>query len=215
MRSFLVITVPAVDLALLNAAELRSAAGVVDNSFDAQLAAVGLSVARAISTECNVASGSGGAPTLKRERLTETFFQICTVDLVLARRHEVSISSIKENGTLLAETDYAVDVETGLVTRLGPCGPTRWRAQVLEVVYDAGFLQVPDDLKRVASDFVRGIWRESQRDPLLKSERISTPGVDEVERSYWVGPVPGQATLAAVPQALSGGLMRYRNEGIA
>lgn len=212
MRSILAVTTPAAAIGLLSIEELRAAAGIGDNSFDTTLTALGLAAAGAIAAECQIAIGAGAEPTLLRERLTETFYGVSGDGLVLARRHDVAVVSLTVDGTLLDAAQYLVDAEAGIIVRLSGATVVRFCAQTVTVVYDAGFATAPADLKRVAADLVRAQYREQVRDPLLKSERISVPDVRDVERQYWVGPIPGQASAGAVPDALASGLLRYRNE---
>lgn len=214
MRSTLAVTTAAADLHLLSADERRSAAQVSGSASDTVLDAMSLNVSAAIMAECNVAAGAGAEPTLKRETLTETFYSVSCCDLALARRHDVAITSITENGTVLAASDYLVDAEAGLLARLEGDLPRRWCASKVIVVYQAGFATVPADLKLAASEYIRSVWRAKDRDPLVKAERTTIPDVRETERQYWVGAVPGE-TDGAVPEAIGGKLKRYRNEVIA
>ncbi|MER9814291.1 hypothetical protein [Mesorhizobium sp. M0129] len=218
MRSFLAITEDAGDLALLSIDELRAAAGVTGGSQDTTLTALGLRIASAITAECNVAVGAsadGFEPTLKQETLTQTFYQVGADELMLARRHNVAISSLVEDGdTLTADDDFMVDPESGLVTRLSSNCPRRWCARKVVVVYKAGFETIPGDLKQAATDFFRYAYLESTRDPALKSEVVDIPGVERTERAWWVGSVPGQSFEGAVPDIVAGQLKRFLNPAI-
>ncbi|MGX9145931.1 hypothetical protein [Mesorhizobium sp. 128a] len=218
LRSFLAITEDAGDLALLSIDELRAAAGVTGESQDTALKALGLSVASAIMSECNVAVGSsadGVEPTLKQETLQETFYQVDSDDLLLSRRHNVAISSLVEDGvTLEADDDFMVDAESGIVTRLSADFPRRWCARKVIVTYKAGFETIPGDLKQAATDFFRFAYLESTRDPALKSEVVDIPGVERTEKAWWVGSVPGQSNEGAVPDVVAGQLKRFRNFAI-
>lgn len=211
MRRFLTISVPATGLALLSIDELREAAGVTGSADDARLLRMGLAVAAAITAECNVAVGSGGEPTLLRETLVETIYGVGVAELVLRRRHDVAIASVVEDAVTLAATDYAVDPESGLLTRLCSDIVTGWRAAKVVVTYQAGFATPPSDLKMAAADFVRLAWREKDRDPALKGREIDVPGVERIREDYWVGAIPGQAAEGAVPDVVAGQLARYRN----
>lgn len=212
----LTITMPADDLALLTDAEMRVAAGLGagDSSQDAALRALGLRVAASIMSECNIAVGSGGEPTLLRETLTETFRRVSKERLILSRRHEVEITSVVEDDIALTADDYEVDPESGLLMRLSDDESIWWCARLVTVVYAAGFDDVPGDLKQAALDFFRSSYMESSRDPLVKSERTDIPGVMEQERQYWVGSVPGQSNEGAVPDVVSGQLKRFRNMAV-
>ncbi len=56
---------------------------------------------------------------------------------------------------------------------------------------------------------------ERGRDPSLKSEVVVIPDVRRVERDFWVGPIPGQATESAVPEIVAGKLTRFYNPTVA
>ncbi|MER9710176.1 hypothetical protein NKJ13_07890 [Mesorhizobium sp. M0174] len=216
MLSVLAVTTPASDRSLLTQAERREAIGVTDSSQDTRLAALDLRLGAAIMAECNVAIGAGAEPTLLQETLTETCRRVDAAVLVLARRHNVEITSLIEDGvTLTNEVSFTVDPESGLVTRLSDDCPRRWCAGKVVVVYKAGFVTVPGDLKQAAMDFMRLAWAESKRDPALKSEVVDIPDVRRVERGYWVGSVPGQSSEGAVPDIVAGQLTRFRNMMVA
>jgi len=211
MRQILTVTTAATDLHLLTVDERRSAAGISDSSQDANLDALSLQIAAAISTECNVEASGTAVPTLKQETLTETFRAVCAPSLVLARRHAVTITSVTVDGTLLDPANYETDPESGIVYRLSNDIPCNWYARKVVVVYQAGFATVPSDLKMAASDFLRLAWQEKSRDPSLKSEEIEIDGIERTKRDFWVGSVPGGAGEGAVPAIVSGQLQRYRN----
>ncbi|TJV51152.1 MAG: hypothetical protein E5Y01_16325 [Mesorhizobium sp.] len=211
MRSFLTVTSPAADRTLLTIAEMCAAAGVTGNGSDADLQAMEAQNAASIMAECDIAIGAGAPPTLRKETLTETIYQAYGESLILARRHEIAINSIVEDGVTLLNTDFQVDPESGVVTKLCDDYPVCWSAKKIVVVYDAGFETVPGDLKKVAADFLRSTWLEKSRDPLVKSERVKVEGVDETEKQFWVGSVPGQSNEGAVPDIVAGQLTRFRN----
>ncbi|TIL30030.1 hypothetical protein [Mesorhizobium sp.] len=216
MHSVLVVSTPATDRSLLSQAERREAVGVTDSSQDAKLATLDLRLGAAIMAECNIAIGAGAEPTLLQETLTETCRKVDAAVMVLARRHNVEITSLIEDGvTLTKDVGFTVDPESGLVTRLSDDCPRRWCAAKVVVVYKAGFAAVPDDLKLAAMDFMRLAWAEKKRDPSLKSEVIDIPDVRRVERGYWVGSVPGQSNEGAVPDIVAGQLTRFRNMMVA
>lgn len=85
------------------------------------------------------------------------------------------------------------------------------QSELATVVYAAGFSTVPDDLKQAAVDAFRAFYLEASRDPLVKSERVRVDDIDEVERQFWVGAIPGQAGEGPLPATVTGQLQRYRN----
>lgn len=213
MRRNLTVTTPATSLQLLTIAEMRAAAGASDASQDDDLNAMGLRIAATIATECRVAIGSGGEPTLLRETLTEVIRQVNVDYLFLSRRHNVAISSIVVDGDTLTADDYEVDAESAKLTFLIDDVPVKWRANKVTVVYAAGFATAPADLKLAAMDFFRLAWQEKSRDPTLKSEEIDVPGVERVRKDFWIGTLPGM-TESAVPTVVDGQLQRFRVYGL-
>ncbi|TGT72912.1 hypothetical protein EN802_13620 [bacterium M00.F.Ca.ET.159.01.1.1] len=216
MRSFLTVTGAAGDLTLLTIAEMRAAAGLAvgDASQDTALQDMEAQNAAAIMSECNIAIGAGAPPTLRKERLTETIYQAYAENLTLSRRHEIDIISIVEDSVTLLDADFQVDPESGLVTKLCDDYPVCWSAKKIVVVYDAGFVTIPGDLKKVATDFLRTTWRERKRDPLVKSQRVRIYDVDETQQDFWVGSVPGQSVDGPVPDVVAGALARFRNQPV-
>lgn len=214
MQSVLTVTTPASNLVLLTLDQMRSAVGVTDSSLDAPLAKLEARIAAAIMSECNIATGAGGEPTLKQETLTQTFRFVDAEQIVLARRHGVTITSVVEDSVALSATDYVVDPEGGMITRLCSDMPTRWCALKVVIVYKAGFTTIPGDLKQAAMDFLSAAYRESSRDPFVKSEEIDIPDVERTKRDYWVGSIPGQSNEGAVPDIVAGQLKRFRNLAI-
>jgi len=213
VSSILTITARADSLQLLTIGEMRSAIGTTGSEHDVELTQWGLKIAADICSECNIAIGAGAPPTLLRETLTEVFRSVRSEVLMLSRRHEVTVSGITEDGTALAPSDYEVDPESGLVHRLSSDNRVAWRASKITVVYAAGFASnsIPRDLAHAASDFLRQVWRESDRDPLVKSERVRIDDIEEIERQFWIGSVPGQSNEGAVPDVVAGQLLRFRN----
>lgn len=223
LRPSLTVTTPAASLALLTVAELRAAAGVTDGSQDVTLQALGLSVAAAIMSECNIAIGAGGEPTLFRETLTETFYwpywpnRPNSCDLVLSRRHNIAVTSVTvdTDAPLVVNTDYRVNPESGILSRVNSGYPISWWGQTIVVVYAAGFVTIPADLKQAATDFFRATFNEAGRDPFVKEQETEIPGVERQRIAYWVGSIPGQSSEGAVPDIVAGQLKRFRNAVVA
>lgn len=211
MRSTLQIMTPAANVALLTIEEMRAAAGVSGNSQDAVLQIRGAAVTQAIMTECNIAVGAGAPPTLMQETIKETFYETRRVrDLVLARRHNVVIESAAIAGADIDVEALVVDPEAGIVGRLAGY----WSGSKIEIVYTAGFEEVPADLKAAALDAFRSASLSSTRDPFVKGETREIPGLETVRKDYWVGNMPGNSTADAVPAVVTGQLSRYRNSSL-
>lgn len=211
MSSILVATTAAADLQFLSIEELRAAAGVADDSRDAELAVLGLRVAAAISDTCHIRPAVGSVPTLLRETLTETFRDDCgQVQIILSRRHEITVSSVVIDGITIDASGYEVDPDAGLLTRLREDRPTVWRGNKVTVAYAAGFTVVPDALKRAASEFLRHLWLEGTRDPSVKAREVEIVDIDRTRTEYWAGSIPGQGGDNTVPDFVAVQLARFR-----
>jgi hypothetical protein len=211
----LVVTTPASDLSLLSIEELRALAGVSDGSQDADLRALGLRVAAAITSECNIAIGAGGEPTLRKETLTETIYSPRGWQISLSRRHNVSVTSISADGSLIDSSEWLVDSERGLISRVISGFPSSWWGQTFVIIYDAGFETVPGDLKQAAMDYFRALLAEAERDPFVKSMSQDIPGVMTETKDFWVGRMPGQEAAGVMPDVVAAQLKRFRNFAIA
>jgi len=152
----LTIATPALDLILLTLAEARAAVGVTDSSQDAQLEILRKRVSAAITAACRVASAGATPPTLRLEVVSDTYrLKSRHEALILSRRPVVTVSSVVEDGTTLAATDYEVDASAGLLKRLSGDEYTCWSCGKIVVAYSAGWETVPEDLKEAASKLAR------------------------------------------------------------
>lgn len=215
MRSFLVVTDPADDLALLTDAELLAASGYSGNSPDQpddELVADGLAAAAEIMDACNIAVGQGAEPTLLQETLTETFFDVRNETIVLSRRHKIEIDSVTRDGSVLSAADYFVDVESGVLLSVSGDKPAKWTASKVVVVYEAGFPDdaIPPVLKQAARDTLTTIRTERERNQYVKSQSIEINDIETVRTDYWAGSLPGQSSGPVSPATLST-LKRFRN----
>lgn len=210
--SVLTIPTPNTDRSLLTLAELRSLAGVTDNSRDVELQAMGAYVSAMITRACHVVVASIGAipPTLRFEPVTETFRHTeynTRETLALSRQPVTSIISVTENDKVLATTDYEMD--SGLLRRrsgnVRVCWPFYgWPTGTVEVAYEAGWATVPDDLKYCAIIFAQAQIAMGDRDPTLK--RKVTQGVSEYE--WWVSPADTMLPAAVTDMLELGGYVR-------
>lgn len=213
----LTITTPAESQQLLSQAQMRVAAGLASNdtSQDAALAEVGLRVAAEIAAHCGIAVGAGGAPTLNREKLTETFRVVEGFEmLVLSRRHDIAIESVTVDDIVLDAGDYEVEVEEGVLYRLLSDCQVRWYARKIVVVYQAGFGSVPPDLVGAATDLFRLRRSEGSRDPMVRAEETDVPDVLRERTEYWVGSVPGSSD-SGMPTSVASRLSRFANAPVA
>jgi hypothetical protein len=146
-------------------------------------------VAATITKACRIVTDGATPPTLRLESVSETFrFMSRNWDsslsngvrrnsLLLARRPIVAIVSITENDVVLTAADYEVDKASGLIYRLSDEVRCHWPGGTIIVVYSAGYLTVPDDLKYAAIKFVQYQLQLGDRDPFLQMK--STTGVSE------------------------------------
>ncbi len=213
MRSILQVTTPVTSNVLLTTAEARSALGITDGSRDADLTRLVSRISAVIFRACKIATDGVHPPTLLSEGVTETFRMQhsmhplygghgqmllngshLSTHLQLSRRRVSEITSVTQDGTVLADTDYEVEPAAAILYRLGLSTDLYWRTSwsqgVIVVEYTAGFTTVPEDLKMAAETWLRTLWRDGYQtpgaftDPLMKREEI--PGVRIWER--WVDP---------------------------
>lgn len=156
--------------------------------------------------------------TLRRESLSQIFWGAhdCVEALVLDRDPVVSIDSITLDDDAVAETDYRLDAESGLLYRLSDGYAHSWAwCKSVVVAYTAGYLlpgengrNLPAAIEGAVVKLVSSFWLSRGRDPLTKAEDI--PGVLRTE--YWVG-----ATGAAgeLPPAVVADLAPFRRPVIA
>ena len=197
----LTIVTPAPDYNLLTIAELRAAVGVTGNEQDAVLATLGAQISAAIAASCGVATASTAKPTLREEVVEESMrIRGCTQAIYLSRQPIVSVTSVVEAGTTLGASDYEIDGPRLL--RLSGDDVIDWALGKIIVEYTAGWATVPDDLKLAASKLAALVWAQNTRDPLARSERVRTEGVEEIQTDYWVGPINSAALPADVADLL-------------
>lgn len=202
--SILSVSSAASSRALLTIEQLRAVAGVTGNAQDAVLEDIGLRVSDQIAEFCRVA-GDGVTPvTLLRETVVETFRLNESVDsLLLARRFVSSVSSVVEDGVTTETDEYEVDPGAGILYRLYDDERVYWPAGKIVVTYVAGFATVPSALVTAAMRLVQLSLSQTSRDPLARSERIRTEGVEEIQTDYWVGPLDNAAIPSDVADLLS------------
>lgn len=201
------VVTPASERAILSADELRIAAGLAptDTSQDGRLHELGLRAAGAVAQICKIVSDGVTPPTLFSEVCRDTFRLPKSRDeLVLSRRFVTAVASVVEDGRTLAATDYEVDKSSGVMRRLSGDRHSCWSATKIVVSYTAGFTVLPEDAKHASELIVRNMIAQSERDPMVRRERVD--GVGETE--YWVS--VGEAD-SPVAMAVSSLLRRYTN----
>jgi hypothetical protein len=99
--------------------------------------------------------------------------------IILDRDIAPSITSVVEDGTTLAATDWELD--GSLLYRLSGDYRIQWRATVLQVTYAAGYTlltDLPQDIERACLIVLQAIHSSRGRDPHIRSE--SADGVGSV-----------------------------------
>jgi hypothetical protein len=112
-----------------------------------------------------------------------------------------SIAVLLDGVALDPAADFGLDQAAGLVYRLSE--PMCWQSTTsLVVSFTAGFLEIPDDVQQAVLDLCTMDNSGRGRDPMLRAQE--SPGLGRQE--YWVGGVPGGATI---PQDIAGLLNPY------
>lgn len=182
------VVTPADDLNLLTIEELRVAVGLEsdDDSQDAALETLGDKVSSIISAACLIIKDGVSPPTLLLEGCAEEV-RISRPQkyIFLSRRPIWQMISVTVSGTLLTQDiDFEVDLAYGKLTRLRDDTEICWDCGKVVVEYDAGYDDVPADLKAIAAQLASRYWASDGSDPLEK--RVDIPDVIEIDR--WVDP---------------------------
>lgn len=212
MGACLEIIAPAEDTLLASIEAMRVAAGLAadDDSRDDELEAIGERVSAEIVEACAIAVGSGAEPTLRQERVAETFTLCGDEVLILSRRHNASIVSVTENGTAVTLDDRSLDGEAGLLERWVDGRRSCWSAREVVVTYDAGFEDVPRSLEGAVVDLVRIRLSAAAVDPLVKGVTVDVEGIESVRTDRWVGALPGTGNVG-IPADIMARLERFVN----
>jgi hypothetical protein len=181
----LTVTTPAQDRTLLTLPELRGAVSQSGTATDADLQEIGDRIAGVVASYCKIPTDGVNPPTLRKERIVETFrLDRPRTRLILARHPVAAVVDAMENGIAVTAADYELH-PGGLLARLRSDRLAFWGCGKIVVTYEAGFERVPDDLKMAAIKLARLYWSERSRDPLVKSEAVP----DVLTTSYWVGSI--------------------------
>lgn len=144
--------------------------------------------------------------TLAKQTYSELFRLDGAIErIILSEYPVITLTSVTEDGVVLAATDYELDTDTGVLYRLCSDYRTCWTACKITVVYIAGFVlpgtaspavrTLPQDLEDAALRLIKAEYNARQRDPMLKSQDI--PGV--IAETYWVG-APSDDSAAMPPE---------------
>jgi hypothetical protein len=122
--------------------------------------------------------------------------------LPLARRPVVTVTAITLDGTaLVADVDYEVDRDTGLVFRLCADERVPWPAGgKLVAEYSGGYAllaDLPYDVERACVVLVTAYAAAAGRDPALRSESVA-----DIGSTTWLDPMNGGGGLPEPVRAL-------------
>lgn len=208
------ITTPSETEDLTTLATVKADLGITDNSRDDALNRYISDASAECADYCNTTFGLAG--------YRETFMEggDGTDKLLLARRPLVAVASVVENDkTLVADTDYRVDLANGLVYRLPKSTgwswtqgyafrPVWWYGGTIIVEYTAGYDlldNLPRAIERACLATIREVYYSAARDPQMA--RVNIPGV--IERTYSAARGDVSAD-PALPKAVTDLLERYR-----
>lgn len=170
----LTVTTPASSYDLTLLATVKAELGITDRAEDPNLTRWIKQASEAVAKYCN--------RVFAEETLTETFRLKSREDGLLLARFPVSaITSVVENDTTLAATDYelASDGGGGVLNRLRYERDWQWPIGKVVVVYTAGYALVTDlpyGVERAAILLVNQYRYAATRDPLLRSESTEGAG---------------------------------------
>ena len=148
----------------------------------------------ACARHCGRSEGFGRATVAQTER------DIYTDCIVLDRDINPTITSVVEEGTTLAATDYELD--GSLLYRLTDDSRTPWNAAKVVITYVAGYVlltDTPQDLERACIATLAAIHAARGRDPRIRSE--AADGVGSVS---YLDPKAGAEALPVEAAALLG-----------
>ncbi|QIG92882.1 phage head-tail connector protein [Bradyrhizobium sp. 6(2017)] len=190
------VTTPATKFNLIDVSTARSALSITDNSDDAALTAFVNRASDVIARHCR--------RTFALETVTEQFRPDKYLgELILSRYPVIEITSITEGADALANTDYEVANDSGIVSRLYGDRPCHWSRHKITVVYSAGFdlpTSAPDALQHACVQLVKSYYMSADRDPMVRSEMS-----DNISSASYFG---GSDHL---PPDVRGLLVQFRN----
>jgi hypothetical protein len=165
----LTVTTAATEFKLISASVAREALSI-DHGEDAALTKLIIRASDVIARECN--------RVFALETVTEQCRFTCRADhVILTRFPVVAVASLVENDTALVDaTDFEVDKQTGIVTRLRNDRAWQWPAlSKIVVVYSSGYdlpLSAPAALQQACIQLVKSYYIGADRDPIMRSETV-------------------------------------------
>ncbi|MCX5581328.1 hypothetical protein [Kaistia terrae] len=193
--------------ALLTLAELRTAAGFGVGGTDDEVTALGDGIALAVARHCGVASAGLAPPTLRKETLVETVRLDAVVTRLILRRRFISVLNVEQGGTALDLSQIEVEAGAGMVSRLSAGGHAKWCGGPIAVTYEAGFDDVPADIRMAAILVARQAISAQRRDLAVKVD-----AVNDVDRVEYFDPTIFGADM--IPPAAMRLLAAYKTENL-
>jgi hypothetical protein len=189
MESILTVTGAATNFNLTTLANFKTDIGLTTTDEDAWITAKLPRVSALIARFCN--------RVFAKQTYSQQFRDVESDALSLSQYPIVSVTSITEDGTVLASTDYEIDAAKGLIYRLYNDERVCWSACKITVVYLGGFVlpgdsgtrDLPQDLEEAALTEMKSARLAKTRDPAVKSYDI--PGVYSETR--WIGDASEEA----------------------
>lgn len=119
---------------------------------------------------------------------------------------------IDDGDPLVADTDYEIDLESGMLWRLFSGIRQRWQCSTSIVIeYETGFAlpndsdpNLPDDVEAACLALVRGAFNYIGSDPTISSDQTFQVGTT----NYFARPNSGLVMDAGLTEALSGYVVR-------
>ena len=168
----LTVVTPATSYDLTVLETVRAELGITNHAEDENLKRWIAQASDVIAKYCN--------RVFAQETVSETFRRSTRSDDILLSRYPVnSIVSIVENDETLADTDYELRGESGLLTRLFDDAPACWPAGKIVVTYVAGYVlltDLPYEIEAAALALVKQYRFAAQRDPQVRSESVDAIG---------------------------------------
>lgn len=203
IKSILTVTAPADTIDLTVLATVKTALDITGDDNDAKLQGWITQASAIAASYCKRVFGQETLSELYRPQRQRA---ITSDTLILSRRPVTSITSVTIDDTVLDTSEYEVNYESGLLSRLDSTGyPVRWyAAKSIVVVYVAGYellATLPNDIEAAVIAMVRDFNSDSLRDPnLIEKETFG------VSRYRWWAPDQIKTTL---PIEISGLLDPY------
>jgi uncharacterized phiE125 gp8 family phage protein len=118
--------------------------------------------------------------TFGKETLSETIrLGMPSAELMLARFPVTSVTSIVEDGDTLNASDYELDAESAMLTRIDDDAVSAWPAAKIVVSYEAGYDlpdNVPQEIEQAALVVLKHLYFGTARDPAARAEVIDGAG---------------------------------------